>query len=85
MGAAEVNLQSGMLVRQMTICTDPMGLNTGVACVSFATSQSYALNVSAKLNMFLKMIMQVKPSMAKSPASHWSAKGVTTGERAGLR
>lgn len=46
---------------------DARMLNSGVAWVLLATSHWKALKVSAKLKMFLKMIMQVNPSMARSP------------------
>lgn len=56
-----------MLSRQTASCTEANTLNSGVALVWFSINQSKALNVSAKLNMFLKMIMHVKPSIARSP------------------
>jgi hypothetical protein len=45
----------------------PRALKIGRACVELATSQSNAFHVRAKLKKFLKMIMHVKPSMARSP------------------
>ena len=56
-----------MLSRQATSCTVANALNSGVAWVWFSINQSKALNVSAKLKMFLKMIMHVNPSIARSP------------------
>lgn len=67
------DLQSGMEDKQTNNCTVPSTLKMGVACVWLMMSQSYALNVSAKLNRFLKMIWVVKPSMTRSPASKVSA------------
>jgi hypothetical protein len=62
-----LNLHIGMLSTQITTCTEPSALNTGVALVEFSISQSYALKVRAKLKKFLKMIWLVKPSMVRSP------------------
>jgi hypothetical protein len=59
----------GMLSRQTPSWIQARVLNRGVALVPAVTSQSKAFRVRAKLKMFLKMIMQVKPSIAKSPVS----------------
>ena len=67
------NVHIGMLSRQTTSWTDARMLNRGVALVFIWTSHSKALSVKPKLKMFLKMIMQVKPSIAKSPGASVSS------------
>jgi hypothetical protein len=57
----------GMLSRQTTSWTEATALKMGVALVLVSTSQSNARMVRPQLKTFLKMIMQVNPSMAKSP------------------
>ncbi len=63
-----------MLLQHTTTCTAPRALKMGVALDLFVTSQSNALSVRAKLKMFLKIIMQVNPSMARSPNADVSDK-----------
>lgn len=63
------DLHMGMVSKQATSWTVPRALKTGVAASPFVISQSNALNVRAKLKIFLKMIKHVKPSMAKSPGT----------------
>ena len=62
-----MDLHRGILVRQTTACTMPSALKSGVALLRFWTSQSKALKVRAKLKTFLKMMVQVNPSIARSP------------------
>lgn len=75
------DIHMGTLSAQTTTCTAPRALKTGVALVPLVTSHSYALKVRAKLNMFLKMIMQVKPSMARSPVTQMNLVSIYTNER----